>query len=250
MANPLQPPELKFRLQTLAEKLFQRVDQQPEKQAVGFVFVDFDNTRQGMKIGVMLFSGAFMLLLAPWIIYTGILGSGIHIIFRILISLFGFLLALAGISSIWAVPVKLQALKRANPGELVLPCYPLRLGETLTLTFRRHLKSGYSAKTQGWVWGRLICLEVYMDNRGSGSASFYGEPVWYQDLPTLEVVPGSTRIERDWHIRIPADGTPTIRVKSSNEANYVLWGIDVHLNIPGIIKDDSVFCLQVEPEVV
>lgn len=89
-----------------------------------------------------------------------------------------------------------------------------------------------------------------MDDRGSGSASFYGEPVWWQDLPALEVALGVTRIEQDWYIRIPADGIPTIRIKGSNESQNVLWGIDVWLDIPGLIKDDSVFCLRVEPEIV
>ena len=238
-----EPPKLEHRVKTLGEKLFKRIDQQPDKQPVGFVITDFENTRKGAGIGSSLFYGTFMLLFGAFFIFSGWVGNIISL-------LFGLLPVLVGIRSLWSVPVKLQSLKRADPGELILKSYPLRLGETMTLTFRRYLKTGYQVKTEGRVWGRLICLEVYMDDRGSGSASFYGESVWYQDLPALFVLPGVSCIEQDWHIRIPSDGTPSIRIGGSRESNCVLWGIDVWLDIPGLIKEDSVFCLLVEPELV
>ncbi|AFY73524.1 hypothetical protein Syn7502_01455 [Synechococcus sp. PCC 7502] len=76
--------------------------------------------------------------------------------------LIGLLQILFGIRTLWAIPRKLKTLNRANPSELIPQSYSLRLGETMVVTFRRHLLSGYEAKTGGKVWGRLICLEVYL----------------------------------------------------------------------------------------
>jgi hypothetical protein len=233
MSASLQPPELKHRVKTLAEKLFERIDQQPEKQPVGFVLTDLEDTPERAGIRAMLFGGILMLVI-------GVVTIGL---------LVGLVFILLGIYCLCSIPGKLQVIKRTNPGELILKSYPLRLGETIMLTFRRSFKQGYQAKTEGRVWGRLICLEVYRDNRGSGSATFYGEPVWFQDLPTLVVQPGASGIEQDWYIHIP-EGTPTINIKGLNESQCVLWGVDVFLDIPGLIRDDSVFCLLVEPEVV
>lgn len=242
MSISQEPPKLERRAKTLAKKLFKRIDQTPERQPRGFAFTDLENTRQGAGIKVLLFSGIFSLIFG--IIFM-IVGMSDLIFF-----LFGLFSVLGGISILWAIPRKLKTLNRANPGELILQSYPLRLGETMNVTFRRHLKSGHEAKTAGKVWGRLICLEIYRDDRGSGSASFYGEPIWYYDLPPLTVLPNVSRIEQDWSIDIPSAGVPTIRIENSNESNFVLWCIDVWLEIPGLIKDDSVFCLLVEPEVV
>ncbi|MCM0589298.1 MAG: hypothetical protein ACSI46_00560 [Gloeotrichia echinulata DVL01] len=236
----------------LAKKLFKRTDQQPEKQPMGFVFTDFENTRKGAGIIPRLFSGLLFLFIGVQILLGGgnfVLSGGIGL-FGLLLVLFGLLIILAGLFILLSIPVKLKNLNRFEPGQLILKSYPLRLGETMTLTFRRYLKSGYQAQTEGRVSGRLICLEVYMDNRGTGSASFYGEPIWVQDLPTLLILPGVSQIEQDWHIRIPSDGVPSIQTKKFSESRCVLWGISVWLDIPGVIKEDSVFCLLVEPEVV
>jgi|GEM_PF-7063526 hypothetical protein len=258
MSTPLQPPEYKYRVQTLAEKLFKRADLQPEKRPGDFRFTDFDNTSQGAKVTASFISGVFLFLLGGVILFFGIvgilgIGSNVGLLSLAITGMYclvGFLILIVGIANIWSVPVTLQALQRIEPGELILPCYPLRLGETLTFTFRRHLKPEYQAKTQGKVWGRLVCIEVYMDDRGSGSATYYGETIWDQELPPLDILPGSNRIEQDWLIRIPADGTPTIRTRKQNESRNVLWGIDVSIDIPGLIKSDSVFCLKIEPEVI
>lgn len=242
MSVSQEPPKLEHRANTLAEKLFKRIDQKPERQPKGFVLTDLENTRQGAGIRSLLFGGIFQLI---WGIIFMIVGMSNPLFF-----FFGLVPVLSGINTFWAIPTKLKTLNRANPGELILQSYPLRLGETMVVTFRRHLQSGYEAKTTGKVWGRLVCLEVYRDDRGSGSASFYGEYVWCYDLPPLTVLPGVSRIEQDWAIDIPSAGVPTIRIENSNESNFVLWCIDVWLEIPGLIKDDSVFCLLVEPEVV
>lgn len=89
-----------------------------------------------------------------------------------------------------------------------------------------------------------------MDNTGSGSATYYGEVIWCQELPELPVSPNTLRIEQDWCIRIPDDCPPTIRIGDSRESSGVLWGIDTRIDIPGVIRGGSVFCFSVEPEVV
>ncbi|MBF2063571.1 MAG: hypothetical protein IGS39_03940 [Calothrix sp. C42_A2020_038] len=255
MTTPLQPPEYKYRVKTLAEKLFKRTDSQPEKRPGDFRFVDFENTSQGAGIARSLFSGVILLLIGGSMLVSSItsfttnLGL-LHLVVTSMFILCGFLMVFVGVASILAVPVTLQALQRIEPGELIFPSYPLRLGETLTITFKRHLKPEYQAKTQGKVWGRLVCMEVYMDGRGSGSATYYGETIWDQELPPLDILPGSNRIEQDWLISIPSDGTPTIRTHKHSESRNVLWGIDVWIDIPGLIKDYSVFCIKIEPEVI
>ena len=46
----------------LAKKLFKRINQQPEKQPMGFVFTDFENTRKGEVIIPRLFFALVFLL--------------------------------------------------------------------------------------------------------------------------------------------------------------------------------------------
>jgi hypothetical protein len=57
MSVSFQPPVLEYHAGTLAEKLYKRLDWQPEKQPVGFVCTDFENMRKGAGIGGLLISG-------------------------------------------------------------------------------------------------------------------------------------------------------------------------------------------------
>ena len=95
MSVSQEPPKLEHRAKTLAEKLFKRIDQKPERQPKGFVLTDLENTRQGAGIRSLLFGGIFQLILGIIFMIVGMS--------NLLFFFFGLLPVLSGIYTFWAI---------------------------------------------------------------------------------------------------------------------------------------------------
>jgi hypothetical protein len=242
----------------LAQKLYSLVDQTPERRSGVPVLTDWSN---GLK-------GLFELVF--W--FPGFLAAGVSIIgfFRHLWSLtvndpfdvlrlafmgvvgcFGVLLTALGLLGILAIPFGSFKIARVGNGKLIFKSFPLHLGETMAVIFQRHLRLGMKTKNPGVVLGRLVCLEICRDNRGSGSYQFYGDVVCQYAMPQHVVVPGTACIEQEWSINIPAEAPPTMRDKKLYFQDYfVLWAIEIKLVVPGLVNESSLFFFDVKPEVL
>ena len=267
--------DLNERVKSLPAKLCLSKNSQPERQPEGFVFVEQDK-RKILLILISIFAVFFIILIGlplfigvisyrstllsiPYEIFKEILNhtgeilnhTGFELIIYLCILMICWIILYSCLIGVINLISTLRSLGRADFGKLVFPSYPLRLGETMTITFRRPLKPGFQGKVQGKILGRLICLEVYEDSRGSSPATYNSAVIWSEDLPQLLVPPNTLKIEQTWRIPIPSDCPPTINISGkTSESHNVLWAIDVLLDIPGVILDDSVFCFLVEPEVV
>jgi len=246
----------------LAEELYDHIDQAVERRSGVPVLTDWDNGLKGLSElvywspvalapGVLLFQFFRYRWSSPvndlWSLSVNV---PIDMLFLVLAGVFGCF-GVIGLLMIIAIPFNLFKIARIGNGKLIFASYPLRLGETMTVIFRRHLKLGLKTKNPGVVLGRLVCLEICRDSRGSGRSQFYGDLVCQYAMPQHVVFPGTACIEQEWSINIPAEAPPTMKDKKLYFQDYfVLWAVEIKLVVPGLVDERSLFCFDVKPEVL
>jgi hypothetical protein len=132
---------------------------------------------------------------------------------------------------------------KLQPARLVLPRWPLRLGESVRVTYHRPFRR--DVVHPGELRARLVCMELVFYWEGTERQST-SAPVWDEELPLLAVPAGSDGAHAEWVLRIPPEGAPSFRARS----NRILWGLEILLRVPGAVTGHSTFALQVAPEVV
>lgn len=152
--------------------------------------------------------------------------------------------ALVGmVGLIWGIRL-LLVIVRLKPGELVLPQYPLRLGDACRVHYRRQLRSG-STQRKGKITAQLICYEWVQYRQGTDTKTAT-HTLWEETFPLNEVDRGTRRVEYDAQIHIAPHNPPSFSARS----NQIRWEMRVNLDLPGVAKDASHFRLQVVPEVI
>ena len=159
-------------------------------------------------------------------------------VFLGIFELVGFLMVGAGLLELWT-NLKL------HPAELILPRYPLRLGEICPIHYRRRLRKGTFVKS-GEIEARLICDEWIQYTQGTDTVTKVHD-LHESQLPPCTVVTGERQADYEDKIAIPLKETPSF----SAQHNKVRWRLIVTLKVPGIPhKCKSEFSLQVLPEVL
>lgn len=152
--------------------------------------------------------------------------------------LVGLFFCALGLSDLW---VK----SKLHPAELILPQYPLRLGESCSMHYRRRLRNGTFAKPAE-IKARLICDEWVEYRQGTDTVSKTHD-LWEMKLPTRTVVTGERQADYENEIAIPLEAFPSFYARH----NKVRWRIIVNLTVPGIPQVcRSEFSLNVVPEMV
>ena len=167
--------------------------------------------------------------------------SGAGVIFPVVIisifELFGFLMVGSSLLEIWTN-------WKLHPAELILPTYPLRLGEICPIYYRRRLRRGTFTKP-GEIEARLICDEWVEYTQGTDKVT-KTETLHESQLPTRTVVAGERQADYESKIAIPHKELPSFYAPH----NKVRWRLLMKLKVPGIPhKCQSEFTLQVLPEV-
>ena len=158
------------------------------------------------------------------------------LLFISLFVLIGLFLLGLGLMQIW-IDSKL------HPAELVLSKYPLRLGETCAIQYRRRLRKGRFAKASK-VEVQLLCDEWVQYTQGTDTVMKTHVLLELQ-LPARTVVTGECQADYDGEIAIASEAPPSFSAKH----NQVRWRLIVKLKVPGIpLKRQSEFLLQVAPE--
>lgn len=159
-------------------------------------------------------------------------------VFISLFVLVGVLMAGAGLLELWS-NLKL------HPAELILPKYPLRLGETCSIHYRRRLRRGTFSKP-GRVEAQLVCDEWVEYTQGTDKVTKI-HSLHEAELPTRTVVTGEQQADYESRIAISSKELPSFSAKH----NQIRWRVIVKLTVPGIPqKCQSEFSLQVLPEVL
>ena len=148
----------------------------------------------------------------------------------------GLLLTGAGLLDIWT-SLKLY------PAELILPKYPLRLGEICPIHYRRRLRNGTFTKP-GEIEAALICDEWVQYTQGTDTKT-KTHCLYELKLPARSVVTGEHQADYESKIQISAEAPPAF----SAEHNKVRWRLVIKLKVPGLPRVcQSEFFLNVVPE--
>ena len=158
--------------------------------------------------------------------------------------LFISIFAIIGLIGIgWALR-SLLVIAKLQPGEIVLPSYPLRLGESCNLRYRRQLRSG-SISRPGTISAKWLCYEWVQYRQGTDTRTVT-HTLWETDLPERSISAGTRRVEYDARVEVNPQYPPSIDASH----NQVRWELRVSVKLPGIPKDDSHFRLKILPETV
>ena len=120
---------------------------------------------------------------------------------------------------------------RFKPGEVLLPSYPLRLGEEYNLTFRRRLRANRKTKKTGQLTFKIACLERVQYKNGSDT-EVEVHLIW-ESQPKIYSVPIGVNT-----YSLTSDFTIPNYLPSSfeGENNQIRWIISIEQNIPGIVE--------------
>ncbi|MEO0354172.1 MAG: hypothetical protein AAF268_05045 [Cyanobacteria bacterium P01_A01_bin.3] len=158
--------------------------------------------------------------------------------------LFVSLFAVIGLVGIgWALR-SLLVIAKLQPGEIVLPSYPLRLGESLNIRYRRQLRRG-SISRPGSIRAKWLCYEWVQYRQGTSTRTVK-HTLWETDLPERSVSAGTRRVEYDAQLHVNPHYPPSFDADS----NQVRWELQVSVKLPGVPKDSSHFRLKIIPETV
>lgn len=144
-------------------------------------------------------------------------------------------------SLVWGIH-RLAPFVRLKPGEVILLAYPLRMGETCRVRYRRRLRWG-SVPKPGQVTAKWLCYEWVLYSLGTESET-ETHLLWETDLPARSVSPQTVQVEYVAEIEVRAEGPPSFDAKN----NQVRWELQVTVDLPGVAKDTSYFRFKVLPE--
>ncbi|MEO1352646.1 MAG: hypothetical protein AAFW84_28260 [Cyanobacteria bacterium J06635_15] len=220
---------------------------EPTRVAEGFLIVD---PGDAWSWGTFLGGGVFVLILCGvslpigvglWVnVLTGA-GSGVVQWVPLLVTTIFAVVGIAGL--VWGIRW-LLLIARLKPGELILPQYPLRLGESCRIRYRRQLRSG-STRRRGKVTAQLICYEWVQYRQGTDTKTAT-HTLWEETFSTWEVDTGIRQVDYETQIQVAAEMPPSFEARS----NQIRWEVRVKLDLPGIAKDASHFRFKVIPEEV
>lgn len=212
------------------------IQQRPE----GYVLSDA--ARSGYHtIFLMVFTVIWNLVSCP--IVLAFLFSGASHRFPLVLISGGVSLLFGGIGIVLIVFLirRLLIAARFQAAELVFHHWPLRLGESIDVSFRRQSRGVQMTQVEAG----LRCTEVASYKVGT-DRSTVRELVWEQPLAAVPLAPGARAAEATWRIQIPSDAPPSFDTMD----NSIEWKLDIKLRNAGFPDADSSFILVVLPEVL
>lgn len=208
----------------------------PQKHPEGYVLADQGDawTKTHQIWSIVFF--VFLLLATPaaqWAWNTG----AFELFLMAVVFSIGSMIGLGILGRHWLKTRKL------TPGEIVMPNFPLRLGEDFRLHYRRQLRQNQLSRP-GEVSATLRAYEQVSYQVGTDTRTETAT-VWEQKLPKQEVPAFTSEIAETYRIQIPQEGPTSFEGKH----NALRWEFKVTVNLPGIAKDTSTFLFFVIPEV-
>jgi hypothetical protein len=158
-----------------------------------------------------------------------------------------FLLPLALIVLVFAIiyrPARqyLRAFFLLQPGELIFSQYPLRLGSSERVTFRRKLKGNRKFPKNGSVDIKLLCVERVNYTKGTDTITDIAV-IEERELRSQAVISNVSELRCHFDLDLPDRLPPSFEAAK----NQIRWIISVGQNMPGIAENiESNFTLLVE----
>lgn len=135
----------------------------------------------------------------------------------------------------------LYRLYRIKAGEIILPTYPLEIGGTYRIKYRRQLRQGKTTE-EATLSAQWLNYEWVQYRRGTDTVTVTHD-LASVDFPERSVFAGVSQLEYETEITVPKDAPPSIYAPN----NQVLWELRVNIQVPRIPKDTSYFKLKVLP---
>ena len=209
----------------------------PQRVPEGFLLsVEMSDRKRGLAFSIFGFIWtAFIVLMMVLVVRDS---AYIGVFFLSLFLAIG--LCLLGVG-LWYMLISI----RLYPAELILPKYPLRLGETCPIHYRRRLRGGTFTKP-GNIEVQLVCDEWVQYKQGTDTKT-KTHSLYEVQLPECSIVTGERQADYESQVEISAEAPPSF----SAEHNRVRWRVIVKLKVPGIPRTcESEFLLKVVPEVM
>ena len=111
-----------------------------------------------------------------------------------------------------------------KPGQIVLSTYPLRLGESQKIRYRRELRSGSIAQP-GKITAKWYCYEWVQSGQGS-DRTITTHLLRETTLPSCSISPGTPWIRYEAQIEIPVDGPSSFDAGD----NQVRWKLRLNVD--------------------
>ena len=213
----------------------------PQRIPEGFLLT-VSQQEQKMSLYLLIFglvwtatSLTFLLMTmrAPmsWVVVFTLLFVGVFVIIGIAILGFGLL-------EIWT---NLQL----YPAELIMPKYPLRMGESCPIRYRRRFRHG-ALSSPGQIEAQISCDE-WIEYRQGTDLVTKTQTLWEKSLPSQTVLSGESQADYSSEIQIPIAQPPSFDAAH----NKIRWQLIVKLQVPGIPQVcRSIFHLKIMPEVL
>jgi len=127
------------------------------------------------------------------------------------------------------------------PGELIVSQYPLHLGSSDRVKFRRRLRGNRKFPANGSVKIKLLCIERVGYTKGTDTII---ETAMIEEklVRSQVIMSGVNEITCQFDLQIPAHLPPSFEAKN----NQIRWVVVVEQNMPGIADIDSNYTLLVE----
>lgn len=215
---------------------------EPEKIPEGYLLKDpNDGLNWPITIFMVLWLGiwcgaSFPIFLT--LVGTFILSPSMEALIPILfLSLF---VAIGVIGLVWGGR-SLYRISRIKVGEIILPTYPLRQGETYRIRYRRALRKGRTQEPTE-ISASWINYEWVEYRRGTDTVTATHE-LDKVELLNKTVMAGVQQIEYDTQVTVPENAPVSIHAPH----NQVRWELQVKIHIPRVAKDTSHFVVKVLP---
>ena len=172
---------------------------------------------------------------------VGVLAEGPSAGPRLLMLLFPIPFLLVSLWLVWQFIRRGLIARKMAPPTLTVRRWPLYLGATSELIYRRTLRGANEVES---LSATLRCTEWVRYRVGTDTHTAT-HTVWKEELPPATVVPSVEQVEGRWRIAIPRE-LPASFVAPANELR---WVVDVTLRAGGVPDDTTSFTLLVRPEV-
>ena len=217
----------------------------PERIPEGFLWVDVKGSWSTAEVllsslGILVYCSISFSFFAGWLFSFLATPSWGPLLPLLFVGMF----AAAGVGMIWKGLRWLRIVTKFYPGEVVLTSYPLRLGETFRLRFRRPLRRGYT-RSLGEITAKWLCYEWVQYLQGTDIET-KTHILWEQDLPLMTVSTGTQVVTYETKLTVLPEGPPSLDAQHYQ----VRWEIHISVDVPGIPKDTALFRFEVTPEAV
>ena len=135
--------------------------------------------------------------------------------------------------------VLLWRIRKLKPGQLVVSSWPLKIGDTTRVTYRRAVKRG-AVPTLERIDAEVVVREVARYHQGTDTHTVEEDVARYRVEAHIMTIPGA--LVAELHVEIPANAPPSFHASN----NRIEWWVEIEPVMLDGKTDESAFKLEVD----